>query len=159
MSAAAPKLHTTGKSVRPGERRIVVVMPGHLSTTPRMMKAADAFAHAGYQVRVVSATYQEWSREADRTLAPTRPWRWTPVEHGRVEASALYTLSGARRHCARTITRMVGADGAPWWAVTRAMSRAHDELVKAALAEPFDLIYGGSVGGLAVVEEVARRAG
>ena len=33
--------------------RICVVTAGHLSTSPRMLKAADALHAAGYHVRVV----------------------------------------------------------------------------------------------------------
>ena len=45
--------------------RICVVTAGHLSTCPRMLKAADALAEAGYRVRVVSTQQTDWAAEAD----------------------------------------------------------------------------------------------
>lgn len=132
-------------------------MPGHLSTTPRMLKTADALARAGHDVRVISAGFEQWARDADQRTAAARPWQWTAVEHGRDRAPARHALTGTRRHAARRVARLLGPARSPWWACTRALSRVHDELVSAATASPFDFVCGGSVGGLAVVEEIARR--
>jgi glycosyltransferase involved in cell wall biosynthesis len=137
----------------------VVVMPGHLSTTPRMLKAADSLARAGYDVRVISAGFLDWAREADRRTAATRTWQWSVVEHNRERNPLLHTTSGVRRHLARGIARAAGCQSAPWWACTRALSRVHDTLVAAALSGPLHFVYGGSTGGLAVAEEIGRRAG
>ena len=139
--------------------RVLVVMPGHLATTPRMLKAADSFAQAGHDVRVLSAGFLGWAREADRRTAAARPWRWEVVEHGRDQAPLLNAVSGVRRHAARTVDRLMGPARAPWWAASRALSRVHDELVRKGLSRRFDLVYGGSIGGLAVAEEIARRGG
>ncbi|HXG88152.1 MAG TPA: hypothetical protein VNJ02_07440 [Vicinamibacterales bacterium] len=138
--------------------RVLVVMPGHLSTTPRLLKVADAASEAGYQVRVVSASFLDWAVAADEMTAASRTWQWQRVEFRRGVATATYLTTGARRHVARTILRMADPAAAPWWAVTRALSRAHDELVSRALTEPFDLVVGGSVGGLGVIPEIAARA-
>lgn len=43
-------------------------------------------------------------------------------------------------------------------AIARAYARTHPELMTAILAEPFDFVYGGTVGGLAATAEAARRA-
>jgi len=43
--------------------------------------------------------------------------------------------------------------------LTRAYSRVHDELVKAIVAEPADLIYAGTTGALAAAAESAGRLG
>lgn len=139
--------------------RVLVVMPGHLSTTPRMLKAADSLSAAGYHVRVISAGFLDWAREADRRTAASRRWEWEMVDHSRPHAPFLHLLSGARRHVARSITRTVSVDRVPWWACTRALSRVHDELVSRARSRPFDFVYGGSTGGLAVAEELARLRG
>ena len=137
----------------------LVVMPGHLSTTPRLLKVADSLADAGYNVRVVSAGFTDWARAADDRLAKHRPWRWTMVEHSRDHAPLVHAKTGARRHLARTVARASGVTSAPWWATTRALSRVHDELVARGLQEPCDFVYGGSLGGIAVAAEIAARAG
>ena len=138
-------------------RRVLVVMPGQLSTTPRMVKAADSLAAAGYKVRVVSAGFMDWAREADRRLAATRPWQWSPVEYSREHAPATYAMTGARRHVARAIAQLTGPEAAPWWACTRAVTRAFDELVSRALESDLDFVYSGSFGGIALAEEIGRR--
>lgn len=138
--------------------KALVVMPGHLATTPRMVKVADSLAAAGHDVRVVSAGFTAWAREADERLAGTRPWKWTVVEHSRQHAPFVYATTGMRRHLARTMARVNGS--APsWWASTRALSRVHNELVSRGLQESCDFVYGGSLGGIAVASEIGQRQG
>jgi len=55
--------------------RIVVATAGHLSTTPRMLKAADALHEAGYRVRVVSANHTPWAHAADHAVIASRGWQ------------------------------------------------------------------------------------
>jgi hypothetical protein len=140
-------------------KRVLVVMPGQISTTPRMLKAADSLAHAGYDVRVVSAGFTDWARDADQRLAASRPWSWVPVEHGRERAPAVNALTGVRRHVARTIARVTSPAAAPWWACTRAVARAFDELVARGVEAQPDFVYGGSFGGIPVAYEIGRRCG
>src|SRR2546428_14167779 len=67
--------------------------------------------------------------------------------------------SGPRFHGARWIWRTCGAATTAWPIVVRAYSRVHDELVRAALAEPADFFYGGTSAVLAATAEAASRAG
>jgi glycosyltransferase involved in cell wall biosynthesis len=53
----------------------------------------------------------------------------------------------------------VGPERAPLPVVTRAFGRVHSELVDAAIAEPSDLIYGGTTGALAAIAEAGVRLG
>lgn len=139
--------------------RVLVVMPGQLSTTPRMVKVADSLADAGYAVRVVSASFVDWAREADRRMVTTRPWQWSAVEHSREHAPVVHAVSGARRHLARSIARFTGPDAAPWWAVTRAVTRVFDELLRRGLETDVDFVYSGSFGGIPVADAIGRRRG
>ena len=133
-------------------------MPGHLATTPRMVKVADSLAAAGHDVRVVSAGFTAWARESDERLAGRRPWKWTVVEHGREQAPFVHATTGVRRHLARTMA-LNALPALSWWASTRALSRVHNELVARGLHEPCDFVYGGSLGGLAVAAEIGERQG
>jgi len=137
--------------------RVCIVTSGHLATCPRMLKAADALAGAGYGVRVVSARYMPWAAAADRDLAATRPWAWTVVDYDRQSAPRTYLRTGARARLARALCRAIGPARAPLGLAARAASRVHPELVRAATAEPADLIYGGTSGALAAAAEAARR--
>ena len=141
--------------------RIAVVTAGHLSTSPRMLKAADALAGAGYRVRVVSTCHVDWAMTADRDARRSREarWAWTVVNYHRQKAPARYVGTGARLRAARALLRWLPAARAPLGLAARAHGRAYPELLRAALEEPADLFYGGTSGGLAVVAAAGRRAG
>jgi glycosyltransferase involved in cell wall biosynthesis len=141
--------------------RICVVTAGHLSTCPRMLKAADALAEAGHRVRVVSARFVDWATAADEDVRRRRAqtWEWAAVDFRRSEAPATYLWSGLRFRSAQALARILGTSRMPQSVSVRAYSRIHPELLRAALAEPADLFYGGTTGGLAAVAEAGRRSG
>lgn len=134
---------------------------GQLSTCPRMLKAADALAEAGYRVRLVSARHTDWADETDRDDRGRRSaaWDWTAVDHRRESSPLRYAWSGARRRGALTLARALGPRRAPLAVAIRAYSREHSGLVAAALSEPADLFYGGTTGALAAAAEAGLRAG
>jgi len=139
--------------------RISVVTAGHLSTCPRMLKAADALHGAGYQVRVVSANHTPWAQAADRDVMRTRAWEWTVVDYARDSAAAARLATGARFKAANAVAAAVGVEHVPASLVARAFSRAHDELVRAVSSRPGDFVYGGTTGALAAVAESAAALG
>lgn len=141
--------------------RITVITAGHLSTCPRMLKAADAFARAGYRVRVVSTRHEPWADRADREVMRTRSadWTWAAVDYRRAGAPGVYAWTGARRRAAHAIASRLSPARAALSVAARAYSRVHAELVRAALAAPADLFYGGTTGALAAVAEAGRRSG
>ncbi len=141
--------------------RICVVTAGHLATCPRMLKAADALAGDGYRVRVVSTRHMAWADEADRDVLRRRPgaWTWTPVDYRSSGAAIAYTWTGARRRAAAAAAGLSGSARLPLAIGARAYSRAHTEIVAAALAEPADLFYGGTTGALAAAAEAGSRTG
>ena len=161
--------------------RVTVVTAGHLATSPRMLKAADALAGAGYRVRVVSTRHTPWADAADVELLEARghraadgaaraageerrgqesaaAWTWRAVDYRRGSARRTYALSGARRRAASAVAGALGPGRAPLALAARAYARVHAELVRAALAEPADVFYGGTTGALAAVAGAARRA-
>jgi glycosyltransferase involved in cell wall biosynthesis len=137
--------------------RVCIVTAGHLSTCPRMLKAADALAGAGYEVRVVSANHTPWATAADRQVLATRGWAHTVVDYDRDTARATQVATGVRFRTARAASATLGPDRAPMPVVIRAYSRIHDELVRAVADEPTDFLYGGTTGALAAVAESAER--
>jgi glycosyltransferase involved in cell wall biosynthesis len=139
--------------------RIVVATAGHLSTTPRMLKAADALHAAGYRVRVVSANHTEWARTADAIVLASRQWASTIVDYSRATAPVARVASGARFKAAQRASATLGVDRVPIGLAVRAYSRAHDELVRAIVSEPMDVIYGGTNGALAAVADAAAERG
>ena len=140
-------------------RRICIVTAGHLSTCPRMLKAADALTDVGHAVRVVSAQFTPWATQADVEVRRRRAkkWQWTVVNYDRRTARRVYVASGVRFHATRRVASMVGPMRCPMPLVVRAYSRVYPELLRAALADPTDLFYGGTTGALAVIAAAARR--
>lgn len=135
--------------------RITVVTSGQLSTCPRMLKAADALAAAGYAVRVVSTRFMDWATESDAAVRATRDWDWDVVDYR--PGRPLYWKSGLRHRAARALAARFGPGRLPFRWVARAGSRVYDEIVDRIAAAPADLVYGGTTGGLAPVAAAARR--
>ena len=143
------------------KQRICVMTAGHLSTCPRMLKAADALAEAGYRVRVVSARHTGWAAASDAEVCRRRAgaWDWRVVDVSRGGTLATGAWTGARRRGAEGLACLAGPARLPLWLAERAFSRVHPELVRAALEQPADLFYGGTTGALGAAAEAARRAG
>jgi glycosyltransferase involved in cell wall biosynthesis len=138
-------------------RRVTVVTAGHLSTCPRMLKSADAFAAAGFEVRVVATCHEPWAVETDRDVRSRRAWPVEVVDYRRGARALTYWRTGARYRAARTAAALRGPARSPLGLVARAFGRVHPELVRAATSAPADLLYGGTTGALAAVAEAARR--
>ena len=141
------------------EKRITVVTAGHVSACPRMLKAADAFVCAGYRVRVVSTKSTPWATAADAALRATRCWDWTVVDYDRITGRSLQVKTGLRFRAMQVVAKTIGPASVPMSIAIRAYSRMHDEIVRAVIAEPADLIYGGTTGALAAVAEAAAWLG
>ena len=139
--------------------RVTVVTAGHLSTCPRMLKAADALHGAGYQVRVVSTRHLSWAWSADQCVKQTRSWAWQVVDYDRSSARLRQVVTGARLRAAQAAATAVGVARLPLEVGIRAYSRVHDEIVDAIAAEPADFVYGGTTGALAATAAGARRLG
>jgi glycosyltransferase involved in cell wall biosynthesis len=122
-----------------------------------MLKAADAIATMGHRVRVVATRHEPWATDADVDVRTRRSWPLTVVDYSRATGGATYWTSGFRYRSTRALTEIIGAGRAPFAAVARAFGRVHPELVRAAVAEPTDLFYGGTTGALAAVAEAGRR--
>jgi hypothetical protein len=139
-------------------RKVTIVAGGHLSTCPRMLKAADALAEAGYAVRVITTVNTPWARAADLELHARRPWQWETVDYTRDGDAARWLLSGVRTKSSLLLAK--GLNGhTPSGVAASAMGRVHRELVQAIVREPSDVIYGGQRGAIAAVVEASRISG
>jgi len=139
-------------------RRVTVVTSGHLSTSPRMLKAADALDEAGYAVRVVATRHEPWAAAADVDARSRRDWPLTIVDYRRGARGSCYWPTGVEHRASRALARAVGAGRVPDAIAARAFARVHSALVRAILEEPADLIYGGTTGALAAAAEAGRRS-
>jgi len=139
--------------------RVCVVAAGHLSTCPRLVKAARAFASDGYQVRVVSAILMERYRRMDVDLVASEGWAWDPIEATASRAWATWLRTGVRHRVAKRLTGAVGSARTPLRLVTAAFHRLHDELRERAVGESADLYYGGAGGAIAAVAAASSSGG
>lgn len=135
--------------------RICVVTGGHLSTCPRMLKAADALCEAGYDVRVVSTDFIGWASKTDRNVYESRTWRWDVVPLRRELGRSSYYRRGARYRVCRRLAQAIGSERLPLAIAARAWGRGYPELVSAIRRERCDLIYGGA-GAQAAIATAAR---
>jgi hypothetical protein len=58
---------------------ICLVTPGHVSTTPRLVKNADALSKAGYRVHVVAGAPSPQADSLDRDILENTKWDYTRV--------------------------------------------------------------------------------
>ena len=140
-------------------RRVTIVTSGHPSSCPRMVKAADAAADAGFEVRLVSVDYVDWASQNDREWVERRHWQWSPLSLRRAHHPMSSRWVSARQRAARVLAKRVAPHRVPMSVALRAYARTHSELVAAIGSQPFDFVYGGTVGALAATAEAARRAG
>jgi glycosyltransferase involved in cell wall biosynthesis len=126
-----------------------------------MLKAADALAAAGYQVRMVSTRNVDWATAADADARRARAgaWEWTVVDYHRRDGRGTHHWSRLRWHAARALTRAARPGRAPLGLAARAYGRMHPELWRAARARPADLFYGGTNGALAATALAGRHGG
>ena len=123
-----------------------------------MLKAADALADDGHDVRVVATRHEPWATETDLVVQATRPWRLVTIDYRRGEAGVdVLEDRGAISSGARCGGNSRSRPIAIPLSLTRAFGRVHTELVAPPAAESTDLLYGGTTGALAAVAEAAAR--
>jgi hypothetical protein len=133
------------------------VTPGYISSTPRVVREADALSAAGFDVRVVFTQGPlDAVRSFDDTLLGSRPWRWSALgwSNSRPRERWDYYRSGVRHRLADLMTRSGVAVPA---VVDRAEGRVYPELATLAAAEPADLFIGHYPTGLAAAAVAAGR--
>ena len=139
--------------------RVTIVTSGHLSSCPRMLKSADALSADGFDVHVIATRHEPWATDTDLDVASRRSWTADTITYRRGAGGSTYWWTGARYRAARAAASAIGPARAPLPLVSRAFGRVHTELVRAIVADPGDLIYGGTTGALAAVAEAAAQCG
>jgi glycosyltransferase involved in cell wall biosynthesis len=132
-------------------KRICLVSPGHLASSPRLVKEADALHEAGYLVKVVIGGNSAPSvRPLDNTILARAPWQVTKVGLG---SRPTYLMRRIRQEMAKKALRLGngGLQRAIW-----AHSPITQSLAKAAAVEAADLYIGHYVAALPAVAWAAR---
>jgi len=63
----------------PSQKKICLITPGHLSSTPRLVREANCLHEAGYRVVVVAGCYHAPSIQLDKTILKNAPWEYHGV--------------------------------------------------------------------------------
>lgn len=137
--------------------RVCLITTGHLSTCPRMLKAADALHAAGHHVDVVAIRAGGWAAEADERLRATRPWQLRVVDCGRSSAPPRWLWSGVRQRASEVMTELSASPGLQL--LTRALSRVAPEVVRVARETRADLYYAGAAGAIGLSALAAQGTG
>lgn len=134
-------------------RRVCVVSPGNLASSPRTLKEADALHGAGYDVTAVVCDYTEELRDFDDAIAAKVPW--TVVRVARPRGERAISLA------AMSLARIVVGAGAPVSTALAgyALGGPVSTLRRAALAIPADLYIAHYTAGLVAAAPVARHHG
>ncbi len=133
---------------------ICLVTPGHVSTTPRLVKNADALAAAGYRVHVVTGSPSPSNEALDRTILGRAAWSHVSTGH-RTGSGA--NVRRARRHLARAAARWT--ESLPATAAARGLDAGADRLAAVAAETPAQLFFGHALGGLPAAVAAARTRG
>lgn len=140
--------------VRP---RVCLVSPGHLSTNPRLVKEANAFGSANFEVSIVHGRYSAWGTQNDTGLV-SEEWRRLALPFGPFEASR---TTYVRQTLVRKGARLAARLGASISAINEA---AHSPLVRDLIAAtaglpPADLYVAHYVAALPAAARAARQHG
>ncbi|HEX3728833.1 MAG TPA: hypothetical protein VHV47_03450 [Opitutaceae bacterium] len=132
---------------------LCLIAPGHIASTPRLVKNADALAAAGYQVHVLFGRNYPPVDPLDVSLLRDAAW-----SHTRVDLLGGAGAQRARlvRAAARWLARRTPVSTA---LAARALHPAVGPLVAAARRIPAQLYYGHCLAGLPIAAAAARHRG
>ncbi len=133
---------------------VCLITPGHVASTPRIVKEAEALVDAGYRVTLISSAHYPPAEPFDRVILDRATWRSV-----RVRAHA-GPATFVRRFWRWWLRRRRLSPEA--MTLRRALTLLHPglpTLVQAAVNERADFYHGHCVAGLAVAAQAAQLRG
>lgn len=131
-------------------RTICLVTPGHLVSTPRLVRAADALASAGHRVQVIASRHFAPNDAPDAAIMRTALWQAQRI----ATATLDLRLTGKWVRWIAGRTTKPSANLAAW-----SLAPAWKTLAKAAVLTKADYFIGHCVGAMPAVAWAARRRG
>jgi len=131
---------------------ICLITPGHVASTPRLVKNAQALAAAGYRVHVVAGRHYAPANALDAEIFAAAAWTHTLVDYQ--GGAAVFARKLLRRLARRRLARRSSATVA---VAARARHAEIGRLVAAAAAVPAQLYLGHCLAGLPAAALAARR--
>jgi hypothetical protein len=133
---------------------ICLITPGNVSTTPRLVKHADALAEAGYRVHVVAGGSNPAFRPLDAEILARAPWTHTRADY---RAGPLGPARKALRKAARAAAPRLGT--LPTAVAARAQFAGSALMARAAARIPAQFFFGHGLAALAVASAAAAARG
>lgn len=134
------------------KRRVCLITPGHLASTPRLVKEAEALATAGWTVHVVAGRHYAPVDSLDEAILASARWTCERVTHHRGLGSLVRRLIrlGARRFATSGVSPSL---------VARAHHAAVRLFANRAALWPADLYLGHCLAALPAAAWAARQRG
>jgi hypothetical protein len=133
---------------------VCLITPGHVASTPRLVKSADALAEAGYRVRVVAGAPYPPADPLDAEIFSKAKWDYTQV-NGRGGAAVF--ARKLMRKAARALVLRPGRGTLGMAARAHLSESVHLGAVAARV--PARLFIGHCIGGLFAAAFAARARG
>jgi hypothetical protein len=135
---------------------ICLITPGHVSTTPRLVKNADALAEAGYRVHVVSSAPFPPADALDAEILASAKWGYSRAN---ARSGARGLARKVLRRAARRLVRLRGERAPPTGLAARALFDESRHLALEASRIPADFYLGHCLASLAPASDAARARG
>lgn len=135
---------------------ICLITPGHVSTTPRLVKNADALAEAGYRVHVVSSAPFPPADGLDAEILSSAKWGFTRAN---ARGGAASMARKVLRRLARRLVRLRGDTPPRTGVAARALFGESRHLALEAARVPADFYLGHCLASLAPASEAAQARG
>lgn len=138
------------------QKKIVLITTGQPSVNPRVIKEADAFHAADYDVMLLYCFFINWASKNDKALLEKVPWKYQIVGGSPHEKKTLFFFTRLRNRICRLLSRFVGSS---FMLFERTQARAYDELLNEAKKIKADWYIGHNLGTLAVAVQAAKHHG
>ncbi len=139
--------------------RVSIVIGGHITSCPRMMKIAQALSEEGIAVSIVNPIYSQNTLRADLDFLADDRWQSRPVTFVKSVNSRLYYGTAVRTRLFRYLTRFSPKQYLPLKWLARGYTRAFDELLNNTIETKPDFILGGTAGGIVVAAMASALSG
>lgn len=131
---------------------IVLITTGQPSVNPRIVKEADAFQNAGYDVTVLYCYMISWATENDKILLKNVKWKYKLVGGSPTSKKYYYLFTKIRIKLFKIVNRWIGNR---FLIAERSQARAFDELLREAKKIKANWYIGHNIGALPVVIKAA----
>jgi hypothetical protein len=134
-------------------KKVVLISIGQPSINPRIVKEADAFFNAGYEVTVLYCFFIDWALEKDKLLLSKKKWRSFMIGGSPFQNKVIYHFTRLRFKIA---TLLCAKMGNKFLLAERSQARIYDEILSQAKKIKADWYIGHNLGALAVVVNAAK---